>query len=444
VGEADRRLLVDGGRHVQLEPSCTDLTSNPIQIADLATPQLPVTVRTANATLRPFASRIQIDERSVIDAAISKTGCDDFGPSTFRDGLHALTDSLDHEAGLSPLGRVLARQMVVGLLVARLRVVELRKRNPEIDDEVIDAPIFIAGLPRTGTTHLHYALSRDERLRSMPYWESLEPIPALDGSPPRDGKPDPRIARCAMGLRLVHHAMPLFPAMHEMFADEPHEEIQLLAVHFESMYFEAGYNVPSYSEWYQAHDQTGAYLWLRTMLQAMQWLRGGRRWVLKSPQHLENLPALFAAFPDAVVVQTHRDPVAVTASLVTMEAYTRRMQHDPPVDLRAVGAYWSNRIEVMLRASIVDRARVDTSRILDVPFREFMADQVGTIERAEKFAGLDFDHAARRSITRYLDSKPRGRHGTIEYDLARFGIDPAERRDALRFYTDRFDLAAES
>ena len=336
----------------------------------------------------------------------------------------------------------MARQLLVQLLVTRLRLFELLRLHPEIADEPIESPIFIIGLPRTGTTHLHTAMSHDERLRSMPYWESLDPIPDPHAVPRPEGKPDPRIARCAQGLRLVHYGMPLFPAMHEMSAEGPHEEIQLLAVEFETMFFEAGYNVPSYVEWYRSHDQTASYRLLRTMLQAMQWLRGGRRWVLKSPQHLEQLPVLLDVFPDAVVVQTHRDPVAVTASLVTMEAYTRRMQHSS-VDLHAIGAHWSGRIEEMLRASVVDRAQAPDGRVLDVAFHEFMADQIGTIKRIEKSAGLEFDHGARRSVGRFLEDHPRGKHGTIKYDLARFGIDPKERRGAFRFYTDLFDLPLE-
>ena len=336
----------------------------------------------------------------------------------------------------------MARQLIMQLLVARLRLFELLRLHPEIEDEPIEAPIFIIGLPRTGTTHLHTAMSHDERLRSMPYWESLEPIPDPHALPRPEGKPDPRIARCATSLRLVHYAMPLFPAMHEMTAEGPHEEIQLLAVELESMFFEAGYNVPGYTDWYRAHDQTTSYRLMRTMLQALQWLRGGRRWVLKSPQHLEQLPVLLDVFPDGVVVQTHRDPVAVTASLVTMEAYTRRMQHSG-VDLHAIGAHWSERIEAMLRASVEDRAHVPEGRVLDVSFHEFMADQLGTIHRIEKAAGLEFDHGAQRSIGRFLAEHPRGKHGTIKYDLRRFGIDSAERREAFRFYTDLFDLPLE-
>jgi hypothetical protein len=164
--------------------------------------------------------------------------------------------------------------------------------------------------------------------------------------------------------------------------------------------------------------------------------------VLKSPQHLETLPVLLEVFPDAVVVQTHRDPVAVTASLVMMEAYGRRMQHTG-VDLHELGAHWSERIEAMLRASVVDRDALADDRVIDVRFDRFMDDQPGTVERILDAAGLRLDRAARRAIARHLDANPRGKHGRIAYDLARFGIDEAERRTAFKFYVERFGVPEE-
>jgi hypothetical protein len=412
-----------------------------IEIEDLERPRLPWPVRALNGALSPVAPRIRIDPESVLAAAEKKAGLHDFGPPTYRAGLDALTASLDRDAGLSPAGRLMTRQLLVQLLITRLRLFDLLARHPEIRDEPVDRPIFVNGLPRTGTTHLHTTLARDDRLRALPYWESLEPIPD-PAVTVAEGKVDPRIKRCATGLKVQHWAMPLFPAMHEMTVEGPHEEIQLLALEFETMFFEAGWNVPGYVRWYRSSDHRDAYRFLRLMLQALQWLRGGRRWVLKSPQHLETLPVLLEVFPDAVVVQTHRDPVAVTASLVMMEAYTRRMQH-AGVDLHAIGAHWSERIEAMLRASVVDREQLSDDRVLDVRFDEFMADQLGTVERILDAAGLPLDHAARRAVVRHLEANPRGKHGRIAYDLGRFGIDEAERRKAFGFYRERFDVPEE-
>jgi hypothetical protein len=236
--------------------------------------------------------------------------------------------------------------------------------------------------------------------------------------------------------------MPLFGAMHEMTPEATHEEIQLLAVDFSTMLFEASHFLPSYRDWYLATDQTGAYTTLRGLLQALQWLRGPGRWLLKSPQHLEQLGPLRAVFPDARLVQTHRDPVRVVASMCTMATYGLRMQR-AHVDPHAVGRYWAARIETMLRASVRDRARVPPQAIMDVRFHEFMADEWGTVERVAAFADLPLPDAVRQVMQRYAAESPRGRHGTVAYRLADFGLDAGDLRARLRFYQDAFDVPDE-
>jgi len=298
----------------------------------------------------------------------------------------------------------------------------------------------VMGLPRTGTTHLHFTLACDDRLRHLPYWESLEPIPHPDrwddGEPPAV---DRRIAACAGSLRLLDWAMPRFSAMHELTTHGPHEEIQLLAVDFASMYFEAGWDVPGYRDWYLANDHTGAYSTMRDLLAAMQWLRGGRRWLLKSPQHLEQLPAVLSTFPDATVVQTHRDPVAVVASLATMLSYARRMQHER-VDPVRVGREWTDRIEEMLRRNVEQRAALPADRIIDVRFHELVADQPAAIGSILEAAGLPFDDRAQRVVTRHLAANPRGKHGRLRYRLDDLGLRAGELRERFAFYTDRFGI----
>jgi hypothetical protein len=328
---------------------------------------------------------------------------------------------------------------VLQLLATRLRAHDLVARHPEIRDEPIEAPIVIMGLPRTGTTHLHNLISRDPDLHSLAYWESLDPIPAA-GDRPKPGAPDPRIERCRQALRLLHYVMPLFPLMHEMTPEARHEEIQLLAVEFSTMLFEASYQVRSYRDWYKATDQTGAYATLKRMLQILQWQRGGGgRWVLKSPQHLEQIAPLLATFPDAKVVQTHRDPVRVTASFCTMGAYGLRMNAGG-IDPVAVGRYWADRIEGMLRASIDDRHRIPDGQIFDMRFHEFMADDVAMVERIYAFAGQPMSDRPRRAMREYMAANPRGKHGSVAYCLEDFGIDPVERRRTLRFYQERFGI----
>jgi hypothetical protein len=237
--------------------------------------------------------------------------------------------------------------------------------------------------------------------------------------------------------------MPLFPLMHEMTADARHEEIQLLAIGFSTMLFESSYYVPSYAAWYKRSDQRPAYRYLRRCLQALQWLRGPKRWVLKSPQHLEQQAALIEIFPDATFVQTHRDPLRITASLCTMIAYGNRM-NARRVDPVAVGRYWAARTEDLLRGSIAGRAALPPGQVLDVHFVQFMKDDVATAERVLEFAGHPVSDEARGAIRAFMDANPRGKHGTIDYRLEDVGLDAEERRAALRFYRDHFGVEEES
>jgi hypothetical protein len=324
--------------------------------------------------------------------------------------------------------------------VTRLRLAALLREHPEIERERIEAPLVVLGLPRTGTTHLHALLAQHPSLRALPYWESLEPIP------PREvrigAEPDRRRQRCEQALRFQHWVMPLFPAMHEMTADAPHEEIQLLAADFRTMLFEASTHVPRYGAWYRAQDHTSAYRFLRRMLQALQWLRGPKRWVLKSPQHLDQLGPLLAVFPDARVVHTHRDPARAVASMCTMLAYGLRMQSRRP-DPLAVGRVWGERIAAMLEASLRDRPLLPAAQAMDLRFADFMADEIGAALRVCELAGLPAGDGVRRRFEAYQAAHPRGRHGRVESRLEDFGLDAGAIRARLRAYATQFGVGPE-
>jgi hypothetical protein len=238
--------------------------------------------------------------------------------------------------------------------------------------------------------------------------------------------------------------MPHFKRMHEMTADAIHEEIQLLAIDFSTMLLETGYDTPSYQQWYMQTDQTETYRYLYRVLQVLQSLRGtGRRWILKSPQHLEQLGPLMRVFPDARVVQTHRDPVRITASLCTMIAYSMRI-NGSRVDPHAVGRKWARRIEDLLRGSIEGRVHVPEDQRMDVHFAEFMKDDVEMVKRVYAFAGQPWTESAEQAIRGYLAENPRGKYGTVDYRLEDVGLDAHERRAALRFYSDHFGVESEA
>ena len=232
--------------------------------------------------------------------------------------------------------------------------------------------------------------------------------------------------------------------MHDLAPDHVHEEIEVGALDFATYLPEWLAVVPRWRDYYYEHDQRPHYDYLKNVLKALQWLRGPDRWILKSPQHLEQLGPLIETFPDATVAITHRDPVSVVASAITMLTYgdrLRRTRVDPP----AVAAYWSDRVERLLRACVRDRELLSPDRSIDVLFHEFMEDDVVMVERIYEVAGLPMTDAARASLDAYMADNPRGKHGRIVYDLeADFGVDPNALRERFDFYFERFPVRAET
>ena len=419
----------------------TDGRPPPITLDDLVEPRFDDTTREVLALMADMGSSVSLDGPSLLAQATAETGLDDLGADDVTARLDVLCRALREEAGLNGAGVLTQSVLLTGLLKNRLLIQDLLDRHPEIRDEVIAAPIVICGLPRTGTTHLHNLLSADDRLRSLPYWESLEPVLA-DAELPGPGAPDPRRARTEAGLDFLNTALPEFRRMHEMTVDHAHEEIQLLAIDMSSMLFETVAPIPSWRDDYLARDQRPSYAYLRTVLQVLQWLRGGTRWVLKSPQHLEQFPALLATFPDATFVVTHRDPVPVTVSMVTMLAYTARLAHDR-VDTIGIAAYWVDRLERMLRSCVDHRDLLPEARTIDVHFDEFMADDLAMVRRIHAVAGLPDSGAAEASMRAFTEAHPRGRFGGIAYDLGPFGLDRDVLAEVFAFYSERFGVRTE-
>ena len=412
-----------------------------IRIDDLTSPRFPADVEPIRSAMTAMGVDLRLEPDELLATAADQTGLDDFGDDRFRVPLGVLCQALRMEAGLSPAGVTSVWSQLVALLKNRLLVEDVLKRHPEIHALRIERPIVIAGLPRTGTTHLHNLMSADPALRSLSYWESLEPV--LDRRErPGEGEADPRVARTEQALGVLNSALPYFRRMHEMTTHHVHEEIQLLAMDFSTMLFETMAVMPSWRDWFRSTDQTPTYRYLETVLKVLQWQRGGVRWVLKSPQHLEQFRPLVATFPDATFVVTHRDPVSITASLATMISYSARLSHER-VDPVRIGRYWADRVEDMLRACVDDRDVLPVDASIDVRFHEFMADDVAMVERIYRVAGQAMTREARAAMDAFMVEHPRGRHGGVIYDLADFGLDRDERRRALRFYVERFEVDEE-
>ncbi len=416
-----------------------DRNARALHIDDLAAPRFSPA---AQQMLQSLAGvRVELSEAAVLDAACAQTGLADFGAADFRERLALVLQSLEEDRDLSPLGRMTYFAMLVRFAANRLRIEDLLRRHPEIHAIEIRRPIIIAGLARSGTTHLQNLLGADARLRSLPYWEAQEPVP-VPGEAAAPGAEDPRIARSRQGIAMQDEVIPLFRLMFNLQAERAHEEIDLLAIDFSTMLFETLALLPRWRDYYMAHDQTPHYEYLKKVLKVLQWLRGGERWLLKSPQHLEQFGPLMRVFPDATVVLTHRDPVATVASMATMTAYTARLSRDP-VRPRELGQFWAGRIEQMLRACVRDRELLPEAQSIDVRFHEFNADDMGWVRRIYALAEQPFTPATQAAMEAFVSANPRAREGKIRYDLADFGLREEELRERLRFYSERFGTREE-
>ncbi len=414
--------------------------SDEIRIDDLAAPVLNDVQRMAIEFGESRHTDLTVD--AVREAAIARTGLDDFGPDDFTERLGLQLAEMDGDDDRTGIGRMVMFGDCTRSTANRLLIRDLLRRHPEILEIPIVRPVIVVGLPRSGTTHLVNLLAADTRFRSMPLWESYEPVPTPNEPAEADGV-DPRWTRCQPRVADDAGAAPFVAAMHPMDPDHVHEEIELQLPDFSSYNLEWVARAPRWRDYYLAHDQTPHYAYMKTVLQILQWYRPRERWVLKSPQHLEQLGPLLTTFPDATIVVTHRDPVAVVQSTITMDCYGARTTYrsTKPEWYRD---YWTERIGLLLDASQRDRHLLAESRTIDVFFHEYMADEMGTLERVYECAGIPLTDQARAEIAAHRRAHPRGKEGRVVYDLrGDFSTTPDEVRSRFGAYLDRFDVRIE-
>ncbi|MCV7133744.1 sulfotransferase [Mycobacterium hodleri] len=375
-----------------------------------------------------------LDSDALHARAAADTGLDDFGPDDYRERLEVYLADVRDVDGLTGVGVVNFFGQLLQVLKNRLLLTDLLSRHPEIHDVELEPPVVIVGLPRTGTTHLHNLLGAGPTFRTLPYWEGVEPFPL----PSEAGvEPDPRRSRMDVAVEVMNLVMPHFPLMHEMTTDHVHEEIQLLANDVSTMLMETLCDAPRWRDYYLSHDQTSHYEHLATQLKALQFLRGGRRWLLKSPQHLEQLTVLDKVFPGAVVVCTHRDPMPVVLSMIAMVTYSARM-HRGRVPVERIAASWIDRLDLMLSAFLRDRNAIGPERSVDVRFDDFMANELGVAEQIYALAGEPVTDVVRAPMEEYLAGHQRNRLGRVATSCEMFGLDEVRVRERFAPYAERF------
>jgi hypothetical protein len=355
-----------------------------------------------------------------------------------------LGDYIDHvlaDAPFTRMGQFGTFNSLVRFLIQRSRLEALYLEHPEIDEIQIERPLIIAGLPRSGTSHLLNLIGADSRLRALRRWESQEPIPSVAA---RKGEiPDDRIANGEVGLEQMNLLIPLMSNMYDVPNDGIHEEVELQHMCLSSLLMASGQPVTGWMDGYFAEDQRPHYAFLKRALKALQFLEPKERWVLKSPQHLNWLPALTETFPDATFVCTHRDPVSVFTSWLTMTCYAARLSRDPIV-FEEVIPHAQKLMKTLLDGVVRDKHCLPTDRTEHVYFHEFMADDRATLDRIYERADLPMTAQTKAEIDHYIETHPRGRHGKVTYDLeGDFKIKRDEMYDYFRDYINAFPIQRE-
>lgn len=403
----------------------------------LTTLQQPRAVRAVNA-LGAAVGRLGVQPRLGVDgllaAARRRTGLHDFGPDDFRQGLTVLTEALDGEARLTTIGRVAARKRIIGLLETRLQLVEHRRQHPAVADQQIVRPLFVLGLPRTGTTVLYGMLASNPAMRSPSSWEVARPFP-----PPGPVEDPVRVAAMDKDLAGFKQIAPGLEAIHPLGSRLPQECLALQAPQFASYEFPTTFPVPSYWAWLREQDLTPAYAYEKTFLQHLQSGHAGERWILKTPGHLMWLDTLLQVFPDALLVHTHRNPTAVLASVSSLMHGFRSAMSDA-VDKHDVGREQLEAWTWGLQRTMAVRDRLGPERVIDVQYDDTVNDPVGTVRRVYEHFGLDRTSDVDEGVRAYLAENPRDKHGAHRYTLEEFGLDRDEVDAAFASYRQRFGV----
>ena len=416
----------------------TDYHRKPIRL-------LNTILRGANAV---GLARIHLNAEQLLARAEKETGLKDFGGEDFLEPMHLLIHSLEHEAELNPVGRFMNQANILRLLKGRLQAQALLKQHPEILEREFPDPVVVVGLARSGTTRLHRLLASDPHFLHLKSWESVYPIPSPECFTARDqGKTDPRIGALEQGLKAVLYMSPQIAAVHPLGTFEVEEEIGLLQHAFSTQIFEVQATIPTFAEWLMTHEQTAAYEYMLTLLKIIAWFRQDppdKPWILKSPQHMQDLDALLKVFPNAKLVCPHRDPVKVVGSSCSM-AWNAIVRDSDSVTPQWVGQEWLTKTERMLRKNLrVREEMVPAENQYDILYADITADWEKALQRVYGFLGMPFSDEARTAMQGWLDSNQQHQHGAHKYQLADFGLNEEEVEQRLSFYRERFSIPKET
>ena len=372
------------------------------------------------------------------DGARSASGLGDFGSPYYREGLERTVKALNDEAELNELGRVMQHATISNALIQRLKIVDAYKQHPEIAEEIVEGPVVVLGLPRTGTTALSQLVAADPQFRSLRTWESQAPTPPPEAATQHS---DPRIAQAADGIAMIEQMFPEFRATVNSEAEAATECQDLMGMSFRTFHFDGVVRVPSYVEWLMRSDMRETYIFHRDVLKLLQWHCKPNLWHLRTPVHMFALEAFVEAYPNAKFLWSHRDPAKVLGSVCSLIAYIRSWSSDrkDPEELGAEQlAWWAE----ATRRAMAFRQKFGGERFVDVSFADLQTDPVHTVAAGYQQLGLTFTDSARARVREWADSHKPGHRGTHTYDLADYGLTPDQVREAFGDYIAAYDATA--
>lgn len=363
---------------------------------------------------------------------------DDFGPGDYVHGLKVLLQSMDYDPHFTEQGRRAAWGQVIGVLRSRAGAFKAMKDNPGFDAEAIVSPVIITGVPRTGTTALHRLMAVDQRFQGLQTWLLDAPMPR---PPLSEWESYPEYRKTVAVLEARYVAAPQKRAAHHIAAEEVHECCMLLRQSFVSNLWSCGWSAPTYDAWWQCQSEQAAYDYYHRCVQLIGANDRDKRWLLKNPGHIENLDLLFAVFPDAKVIQTHRDPAKAVPSLVSLLMTLHPIMEEGRADQRAANmlerevAKWANAV----RKADVVRER-HPGQVLDVVHPDFHRNPMDVMDRIYAFIGMDIPETTRAQFAQRIEEKPELQHGVHRYSIADYGMTPEQARAPFGDYIERFDL----
>jgi hypothetical protein len=370
-------------------------------------PPRPDWVARVNAEARAVAPAavVPLDAESLLDWSRRNTSLADFGDDDWREPFEVLLRGLETEAELHLMGRIAARAEILRWLENRLRITDVLTRHPEIHDVVIDRPVFIIGIARSGTTILYEMLARDPRFRVLLGWEAVFPCPPPEAA---TYEVDPRIEQAEHWLQHINRVVPEHEAMHDVGARVPMECGEIMVNSFISGQIAAFYQSPSYAQWLAEHSWAPAYAYHQTILKILQWKNPREHWLLKAPNHLARIPELLSVYPDARLIQTHRDPMKTMASVTNLLGTLASARSDQPFDSSAFeGLMMAQGVAGQLERVIElrEQGAIGEEAITDVSYRQLVDDPLGALECVYAGLGMSSNDAFVRGVGEYLKSK---------------------------------------